>query len=82
LSNSIESITVTFADDAVVATDRNPGIASLKLQTNLDTTQKFLRKLGIKANEYNSVHITLTTRREPCPPVHIYSVHLPQEYVV
>jgi hypothetical protein len=32
-----------------------------------------------KANESKSVHVTFTTRRETCPPVHINSVHLPQQ---
>jgi hypothetical protein len=32
-----------------------------------------------RANESKSVHITFTTRRETFPPVHINSVHLPQQ---
>jgi hypothetical protein len=35
----------------------------------------------MKANESKSVNVTFTTRRETCPPVHINSVHLPQQDV-
>jgi hypothetical protein len=31
-----------------------------------------------KANGTKSTHITLTTRRETCPPVHINNIQLPQ----
>jgi hypothetical protein len=80
LSTSTESTTATSADDiAVLAMDSDPGIASQKLQTNLHAIQKWLNKLRIKANEYKSVHVTFTTRTETCPPVHINSVHLPQQ---
>jgi hypothetical protein len=73
-------LTATFADDtAVVATDSDPGIASQKLQTIPDAIQKWLKRWRIRDNESTSVHLTLTTRRETCPPVHINSVHLPQQ---
>jgi hypothetical protein len=69
LPTSTESTTATFADDtAVLATDSDPGIASQKLQTNLDAVQKWLKTWRIEAGESNSVHITFTTRRETCPP--------------
>jgi hypothetical protein len=43
LPTSTESTTATFANDTVVlATDSDPGIASQKLQTNLDAIQKWL----------------------------------------
>jgi hypothetical protein len=32
----------------------------------------------MKANGTKSTHITFTTRRETCPPVHINNVELPQ----
>jgi hypothetical protein len=41
----------TFAEDtAVVATDSDPSIASQKLQTNPDATQKWLKRWRIRAN--------------------------------
>jgi hypothetical protein len=80
LPNSTESTTATFANDtAALSTYSGPGIASQKLQTNLDSIQKWLKRWGIKANESKLVHITYTTRRETCPPVHINNVHLPQQ---
>jgi hypothetical protein len=45
LPTSTESTAATFADDtAVLATDSDPGIASQKLQTNLDAIQKWLKR--------------------------------------
>jgi hypothetical protein len=77
LSTSPESTTVTIADDsAVVATDSDPAIASQKLQTNLLATQNWFKERRMKANESKSVHVTFTTRRETCPPVHINNVQL------
>jgi hypothetical protein len=52
--------------------------ASPKLQTTL-AIQSWLRDWRIKSNETKSVHVTLTTRRGTCPPVHINDVELPQE---
>jgi hypothetical protein len=36
----------------------------------------------IESNESKSIHLTFTTQRETCPPVHINNVQLPQEYYV
>jgi hypothetical protein len=36
----------------------------------------------MKANGTKSTHITFTTRREPCPPVHINNIQLPQAEVI
>jgi hypothetical protein len=33
----------------------------------------------MKANETKLVHVTFTTRRSTCPPVHINDVQIPQE---
>jgi hypothetical protein len=33
----------------------------------------------MKANEVKSTHVTFTTRRATCPPVHINDVQLPQK---
>jgi hypothetical protein len=32
----------------------------------------------MKANETKSTHVTFTTRRVTCPPVHINNVQIPQ----
>jgi hypothetical protein len=71
-----------IADDtAVLATDSDPGIASQKLQTNPKAIQKWSKRWRIKANESKSVHVTFTTQRETCPPVHIKNIHHPQQDV-
>jgi hypothetical protein len=57
----------------------DPAAASHKLQTALLAIQSWLRDWWIKANETKSVHVTFTTRRETCPPVHINDVQIPQE---
>jgi hypothetical protein len=80
LPTSPESTTVTFADDtAVVTMDIDPAIASHKLQTNLLGIQNWFKEWKMKANGSKSIHITFTTRREMCPPVHINIMQLPQE---
>jgi hypothetical protein len=56
---------------SVIATDNNPAIAASKLQTNLLAIQSWLAKWSMKANGSKSTHITFTTRRGTCPPVHI-----------
>jgi hypothetical protein len=79
---SSESTTVTFADDtAAVAMDSDPTIASQKLQTDLLAIQDWFKKWRTKANESKLIHVTFTTRRETCSPIHIYNVQLPQEDV-
>jgi hypothetical protein len=65
---SPESTTATFADDtAVVAMDSDPATPSQKLQTNLIAIQNWFKKLRMKANEFKSIHVTFTPRRETCP---------------
>jgi hypothetical protein len=61
--------------------DSDPAIASQKLQTNLLEFKTGLKKWRMEADEFKSIHITFTTRRETCRPhpVHINKVQLPQE---
>jgi hypothetical protein len=80
LPTSPETTTATFADNtAVVATDNDPILASCKLQTNLLTTQKWLKMWRMKANESKSTQVTFTTCKDMSPPVYINNVQLPQE---
>jgi hypothetical protein len=61
--------------------DSDPAIASHKLQTDLLAIQHWLKQWRMKANESKSIHITFTTQRGTCPPVHTNSEQLPQEDV-
>jgi hypothetical protein len=62
LPTSQKFITAAFAHDtAVLATDRNPAIASEKLQTNLLAIQNWFKKWRMKANGCKSIHVTFTT---------------------
>jgi hypothetical protein len=61
-----------------LATDSVPAIASHKLQSGLLSIQKWLKTWRMTANGTKSTHITFTTRRATCPPVHINNVKLPQ----
>jgi hypothetical protein len=61
-----------------LAIDSDPAIASQKLQTEHLAIQKWLKTWRMKANGTKSTHITFTTRRETCPPVHINNVELSQ----
>jgi hypothetical protein len=79
IPTSPDTTTATFADNTVVlATDSDPAIASHILQTGLLTIKKWLKTWRMKANGTKSIHITFTTRRETCPPVHINNIQLPQ----
>jgi hypothetical protein len=70
--------TATFADDtAILASDSDPAIASLNLQTHLNSIQTWLRTWRMQTNPLKSVHITFTTRSGKCPPVHMNDVQLP-----
>jgi hypothetical protein len=73
------SLTATFADDtAILTSDSDPAAASQILQTNLLELQRGLKRSRLKANESKLTHVTFTTRRATCPPVHINDVQLPQ----
>jgi hypothetical protein len=79
LPTSPGSLTATFADDtAINTTDSNPAVASQILHTDLLAIQNWLKTWKMKANETKSTHVTFTTRRATCPPVHINDVKLPQ----
>jgi hypothetical protein len=42
---------------------------------------KMFKEMGNKTNGSKWVHVTFTTRRETCRPIHINNVQLPQEHV-
>jgi hypothetical protein len=74
-----DTTTATFADDtAVLPTDPDPTIASHKLQTSLLEIQHLPTKWRLKASGSKLTHVTFTTCRATCPPVHIYNEQLPQ----
>jgi hypothetical protein len=79
LPTSPVTITSIFADDtAVLDMDPDPTISSHKLQTSRLAIQHWLTKWRLKANGSKSIHVTFTTCRATCPPVHIYNEQLPQ----
>jgi hypothetical protein len=79
LPTSPDTTTATFADDTVVlATDTDLAIDSHKLQTGFLAIKKWLKTWSMKANGTKLTHITFTTRRETCPPVHINNIQLHQ----
>jgi hypothetical protein len=79
LPTSPGTLTATFADNtSILTTDSDPVVASQLLQTDLIAIQNWLKTWRMKANETKSTHVTITTRRATCPPVHINDVQLPQ----
>lgn len=77
---SRDTTIATFADDTtLIASHRDPRIASRILQTHLYKTQNWLRRWRIKANELKSVQVTFTTKKETCPPVTLNNRLIPQE---
>ncbi|PNF35987.1 hypothetical protein B7P43_G02293 [Cryptotermes secundus] len=68
----------TFADDtALLATDRDPAMASQFLQHHLDLLQEWFKKWKIRINQTKSSQITFTTKRTHCPPVTIDNLQIP-----
>jgi hypothetical protein len=64
LPTSRKTTSGTFAGDtAVFATHEDPAIASLNLQEQLHTTEKWLKKWKIKVNESKSSHVRFTLRK-------------------
>jgi hypothetical protein len=80
LPTSPGSTTATFTyDTTALAMDSDLAIASQKRQTDLLEIKNRFKEWKMQANESKSIHVTFTTQRETCPPVHINSVQLPQE---
>lgn len=72
--------TATFADDtAILASNKDPSIATHMLQNGLDNITKWLQKWRIKASASKSLQVTFTLRRGNCPPVTLENVILPHQ---
>ncbi|CAB0039188.1 unnamed protein product [Trichogramma brassicae] len=71
--------TATYADDtALISSDPNPEIASIRLQSHLSVVEKWFKEWRIKVNETKSIHITFTLRRDSCPSVLMNGFAIPQ----
>ena len=85
LPTSRETTLGRFADDTairVLATHKDPKIASLNLQKHLHIIEKWLKKWKIKVNESKSSHITFTLRKCHCPTGKINQTNIPQTEMV
>jgi hypothetical protein len=74
---SPETTSATFADDRSNS-HRQWSSYFFMQTTNLLAIQSWLAKWTMKVIGSKSTHITFTTRRGTCPPVHIINVQLPQ----
>jgi hypothetical protein len=83
LPTSDNTTTATFADDtAILATNEDPGIASVKLHHTINKVNEWAKKWRIKVNQNKSTHISFTVRNQTCPTVQMGDVALPQKNVV
>lgn len=68
----------TFADDtAIVAVDKDPQIATEKLQIHLNQFQDWIHTWRVQVNQAKSAQITFTYKTTDCPPVSINNTQLP-----
>ncbi|KAJ2938643.1 hypothetical protein O0L34_g11971 [Tuta absoluta] len=73
-------ITATFADDtALLASSKDPTIASTALQEGLDAVTEWLKKWKIRASASKSVQVTFTLKKGDCPPVQLENTTLPHQ---
>jgi hypothetical protein len=77
-ANLPTSPTTTTATFAILAQDRDPAIASQKLETHLNALHTWVLKWRMLANALKSVHVMFTTRTGMCAPVRINNVQLPR----
>jgi len=79
LPTSNQVTVATFADDtAILSSHENPIKATEVLQQHINTTQIWMKKWRIKANEAKSNHVTFTMRRGSCPPIKLNNQQIPQ----
>lgn len=70
--------TATFADDtAILASNKDPRLASENLQKSLNKVNEWLQKWKIKASAAKSVQVTFTLKKGDCPPVMLGQSTLP-----
>ena len=76
---SMKGITLgTYADDTtIIATHKNPTIASLMLQNYLFKLQQWFKTWRIVVNENKSTQVTFTLRKETCPAVYLNNKVIP-----
>lgn len=78
-----EVVVATYADDmAYLASDKNPEVASAKLQKQLNVTHSWLNKWRIRVSSHKSNHITFTLNRSDCPAVKLGDENLPHSNTV
>jgi len=71
--------TGTFADDTIIlASHKDPKIASKNLQKNIDKLQKWFKTWHIKPNEQKLQHVTFTLNKETCLSVRLNNEEIPQ----
>ena len=58
--------------------DKDPKVASQRLQNSINKIQLWLQKWRIQVNEQKSVQVTFTLRKETCPAVTMNNVSFPQ----
>ncbi|CAG9124649.1 unnamed protein product [Plutella xylostella] len=76
-------VMATYADDtACLSSNKDPILASQKLQAQLDEIDVWLQKWRIKSSATKSVHVTFTLRKGDCPPVNLGSEQLPHKNCV
>jgi hypothetical protein len=66
-------------DTAILATDEDPAIDSIKLQATINKINDCPKKWRIKMNHSKSTHIAFTLRNQTCPAVQMGNVDLPQK---
>ncbi|KAL1123068.1 hypothetical protein AAG570_002156 [Ranatra chinensis] len=68
----------TFADDtAIFSSNPNPHIVSASLRNHLSVIETWCRLWRIRINQAKCVYVTLTLRRQTCPPITFDKIPIP-----
>jgi hypothetical protein len=62
---------------AILATRKDPAVASMKLQATISNINDWAKKWGTKTDQSKSTHITFTLRNQSCQTMQIGNVSLP-----